>query len=280
MVRIMQIRYAVGEEQYQRMSTAELRRHFLVEKLFVPGSIELTYWETERTVLGGACPLDGPLLLETDLALAADYFCERRELGAFNLGGPGEIVVDGKQLTLRTNDAAYIGRGSRQVQFLSSEQGDPARFYLVSYPAHAVHPTNLIPRDAANRLDLGDPATANERTIYQYVHEAGVRSCQLVTGLTELKTGNVWNTMPPHTHLRRSEVYFYFRLPESAAVFHLMGSKEETRHLVVTNEQAVLSPVWSIHAGCGSQAYAFIWAMGGENQRFADMDGIRINDLK
>ena len=276
----MQIRHAVGQEQYARMSTQELRRHFLVENVFVSGRIALTYWETERTVLGGAVPVDGPLRLETDPALAAEYFCERRELGAFNLGGAGAVVVDDEALALETHDAVYIGRGSREVRFSSVDPGNPARFYLVSYPAHAAHPTRLLPRSSANRIDLGEQATANQRTLYQFIHEGGARSCQLVTGFTRLKAGNVWNTMPPHTHLRRSEVYFYFDVPANAAVFHFMGPQEETRHLVVTNGQAVLSPVWSIHAGCGSQDYSFVWAMGGENQRFSDMDGIRINDLR
>jgi len=276
----MQIRYAVGEEQYQRMSTEELRRHFLVGNLFVPGAVELLYWETDRTVLGGAIPTGGPLRLETHPELASEYFCERRELGAFNLGGPGEVLVDQQRFSLASHDGIYIGRGSREIAFLSSEKENPARFFLISYPAHASHPTCLIPRDSANRVDLGATATANQRTIFQYIHENGAKSCQLVAGMTRLNTGSIWNTMPPHTHTRRSEVYFYFGLPENGAVFHLMGPRKETRHLVVHNEQAVLSPIWSIHAGCGSEAYSFIWTMGGENQKFTDMDAIKISDLR
>ena len=276
----MQIRYAVGKDQYQRMSTEELRRHFLVEKLFVPGAIELLYWETDRTVLGGAVPSAGPLDLQNDPVIAAAYFCERRELGAFNLGGPGKISVDGQHFALGPHDGIYVGRGSREIVFISLEEKNPARFFLISYPAHVAHPTCLIPRDSANRVDLGVPAMANERTISQYIHEAGAQSCQLVTGMTRLQPGSIWNTMPPHTHARRSEVYFYFDLPENGAVFHLMGPQDETRHLVVHNGQAVLSPIWSIHAGCGSEAYSFIWAMGGENQKFTDMDAIKISDLK
>jgi 4-deoxy-L-threo-5-hexosulose-uronate ketol-isomerase len=276
----MHIRYAVGKDHYQRMTTEELRRHFLVEKIFVSGSSELTYWETERTVLGGIVPTAGPLALEPDPALASDYFCERREAGAFNLGGPGEVTVDGERFALGPRDGIYIGRGSREVSFASSDTANPARYYLISYPAHTIYPTSLAPRAAANRLELGASATANERTLCQYIHEAGVRSCQLVTGITQLKTGSTWNTMPPHTHLRRSEVYFYFDLPETAAVFHFMGAGNETRHLVLHSEQAVLSPGWSIHCGCATEAYSFIWAMGGENQKFTDMDGIKISDLK
>jgi 4-deoxy-L-threo-5-hexosulose-uronate ketol-isomerase len=276
----MQIRYAVGKEQYQRMTTEELRRHFLVENLFVPGHGELVYWETERTVLGGIVPTTAPLPLESDPALASDFFCQRREAGAFNLGGPGIVTVDGKSFTLGLRDAIYIGRGSKDITFSSSDPSNPARYYFISYPAHAAHPTCIVPHDTANRVDLGAPATANERTIFQYIHEGGAPSCQLVTGMTQLKSGSIWNTMPPHTHLRRSEVYFYFDLPPGAAVFHFMGEGAETRHIVLHGDEAVLSPSWSIHCGCATEAYAFIWAMGGENRRFTDMDGIKIGDLK
>jgi 4-deoxy-L-threo-5-hexosulose-uronate ketol-isomerase len=276
----MHIRYAVGKDHYTRLNTAELRHHFLVENIFVPGQAELTYWETERTVLGGIVPLDSPIPLASEPALASDYFCERREAGVFNLGGPGEVTVDGQRFSLGLRDALYISRGSRDVSFASTDRSNPARCYLISYPAHTTHPTSLVPAGSANRVDLGTSATANERTIFQYIHEGGAPSCQLVTGLTQLKTGSIWNTMPPHTHLRRSEVYFYFDLPDSAAVFHFMGTAEETRHLILHSGQAVLSPSWSIHSGCATEAYAFIWAMGGENQKFTDMDGIKISDLK
>jgi 4-deoxy-L-threo-5-hexosulose-uronate ketol-isomerase len=276
----MQIRYAAGKDQYERMTTAELRAHFLVENIFVPGRAELTYWETERTVLGGIVPVDAPISLETDPALAAEYFCERREAGVFNLGGPGEITVDGQKYALGLRDGLYISRGNREVSFTSSDKANPARFYLISYPAHTAYPTGVVAQGSANRVDLGATATANERTIFQYIHEGGARSCQLVTGMTQLKTGSIWNTMPPHTHLRRSEVYLYFDLPENAAVFHFMGAGDETRHLVIHSGQAVLSPSWSIHCGCATEAYSFIWAMGGENQKFTDMDGIKISDLK
>jgi 4-deoxy-L-threo-5-hexosulose-uronate ketol-isomerase len=276
----MQIRYAVGKEQYPRMTTGELRRHFLVENLFRPGHSEMVYWETERTVLGGIVPTDVPLALASDPALASDYFCERREAGAFNLGGPGEVIVDGQSFALGLRDAVYIGRGSREVSFASTDKANPARFYLISYPAHAAYPTRLVAKEGANCVDLGATASANERTIFQYIHEGGAPSCQLVTGMTQLKTGSIWNTMPPHTHLRRSEVYFYFDLPETAAVFHFMGEGHETRHIVMHSGDAVLSPSWSIHSGCATEAYAFIWAMGGENQRFTDMDGIKVSDLK
>jgi len=276
----MQIRYATGKDQYLRMTTEELRSHFLVENLFIPGRISLTYWETERTILGGISPTTAPITLDNDPALASDFFCERREAGAFNLGGPGQVTVDGHTYSLAHRDAIYIGRGSREIAFASSDGSDPARYYFISYPAHAGHPTRLVSQASANRVELGSTATANERTIAQYIHEGGAPSCQLVTGITQLKTGSTWNTMPPHTHLRRSEVYFYFDLPDSAAVFHFMGAGDETRHLVLRNGQAVLSPSWSIHCGCATQSYSFIWAMGGENQRFTDMDGIAIPSLR
>jgi len=275
----MHIRYTIGKDHYTRLNTKELRSHFLVDNIFLPGHAELTYWETERTVLGGIVPLDSPISLDSDPALAAEYFCERREVGVFNLGGPGQVVIDSHPFTLSPRDALYIGRGARAVSFSSADNANPARYYLISYPAHTAHPHCLIPKSSANRVDLGATPTANERTIFQYIHEGGAPSCQLVTGMTELKTGSIWNTMPPHTHLRRSEVYLYFDLPENAALFHFMGTDDETRHLVLHSGQAVLSPSWSIHAGCGTEAYSFIWAMGGENQKFTDMDGIKINAL-
>jgi len=279
----MQIRHATALEQYRRMTTAELRSHYLVEDLFAPGQARLLYWETDRAVLGGAVPGAEPLPLENDPVLAAEYFCERRELGVLNIGGPGGVIVDGRRHALAPRDAIYIGRGARDIAFFSdspAQSGQPARLFLISYPAHAALPTHLVPRDSANRVDLGASATANERTIFQYIHETGAPSCQLVTGMTQLATGSTWNTMPPHTHLRRSEVYLYFDLPENAAVFHFMGTGDETRHLILRSGQAVLSPSWSIHCGCATEAYAFIWAMGGENQKFTDMDGIKISDLK
>jgi len=276
----MHTRFAIGRDEYQRLSTEELRRHFLVEDLFRPGIVELLYWETDRTVLGGVVPTAAPLILPTAPALASDFFCERRELGLLNLGGTGHVVADGQTYPLAPLDGLYIGRGVREISFASADPAVPAKFFLTSYPAHVQHPTQLIPHASANRVELGSPATANRRTIFQYIHEGGVKSCQLVMGFTSLETGSVWNTMPPHTHLRRCEVYFYFSLPEAAAVFHLMGPADQTRHLVMQNEQAALSPIWSIHSGCGTEAYSFVWAMGGENQRFTDMDAIAIRDLK
>ena len=262
------------------MTTGELREAFQIENLFREGSIELVCWETDRTVTGAAVPTGTALRLETSKALASEYFCERRELGILNIGGAGRVTVDGVVHPVNPLDCLYVGRGSREVLFASADAAAPAKFFLMSYPAHTVYPTTLATQKEANRIELGSQETANRRTIYQYIHENGVKSCQLVMGFTQIDAGSVWNTMPAHTHSRRSEVYLYFNVPAAAAVFHFMGPGDETRHLLMHSEQVALSPVWSIHSGCGTQAYSFIWAMGGENQRFADMDGIAISELR
>ena len=276
----MEIRYAVGRREYERMNTRELRENYLLENLFAPGEIKLVYWETDRAVIGAAVPSASPLPLETAPPLAADFFCERRELGVLNLGGPGAVSVDRETHVLGAFDCLYIARGSRSVTFASEDPAQPARLYLLSYPAHAQHPVTLVRQTEANRLELGAPETANRRTIFQYIHEGGAKSCKLFMGCTRLETGSVWNTMPAHTHTRRSEVYLYFDVPAEDAVFHFMGSGQETRHLLMHEGDAVLSPIWSIHAGCGTRGYGFVWGMGGENQRFNDMDGIPIADLR
>lgn len=276
----MHLRHAVSADFYKRMTTSEIRQSFLADRLFEAGKINSLYWETDRTVLGAAVPLAAPLTLGCDPALASDFFCQRRELGILNIGGTGTVAVDGAVHSLETKDCLYVGRGSKDITFSSGDATSPAKFFLMSYPAHATHPTTLIRQAEANRLDLGKTETANKRVIYQYIHEKGAKSCQLVMGFTQLETGSVWNTMPAHTHARRSEVYLYFDVPQDSAVFHLMGPGDETRHLVMQNEQAVLSPIWSIHSGCGTSAYSFIWAMGGENQRFDDMDGIPVTELR
>ena len=262
------------------MTTRELRDTFLVENLFVEDSIELVYWEIDRTVTGSVVPVGKTLKLETAKELASEYFCERRELGIINIGAPGKITVDGTAYEVGALECLYVGRGSRDITFASKDASAPAKFFLMSYPAHTVYPTTLATLKDANRLELGSQETANRRTIHQYIHETGIKSCQLVMGFTRLDPGSVWNTMPAHTHSRRSEVYLYFDIPEDATVFHYMGPGDETRHLLVHPGQAVLSPAWSIHSGCGTRAYTFIWAMGGENQRFADMDGIPVRDLR
>ena len=276
----MEARHAVGRKEYERMTTRELRAAFLVEGLFTPGEIRLAYWETDRAVVGSVVPTVSPLKLEGADELASDFFCQRREVGVLNVGALGRVTVDSTVYDLDPLDCLYVGRGSRDVYFASADAQNPAKFYVISYPAHAAHPTTLATRADATRRHLGSRETANERTLFQYIHENGVQSCQLVMGFTQLQPGSVWNTMPPHTHARRSEVYLYFGVPADAAVVHLLGPGDETRHLLVHNEQVALSPIWSIHAGCGTQAYSFVWAMGGENQRFDDMDGIAVGDLR
>ena len=271
---------ATDVRSYARMSAAELRSAFLLGGLFRPGRVSLRYWETDRAVVGGAVPTRGRLVLPTAPALAADHFCARRELGVLNLGGEGTVEVDGRAFALGALDCLYVGRGARRVVFSSRRAARPARFYLLSYPAHAAHPTALLRRADVAGVEIGAPASANARTIYKYIHAGGLASCQLVMGVTVLKSGSVWNTMPPHTHSRRSEVYLYFDVPADAAVLHLMGPPDETRHLFVHDLEAVLSPPWSIHSGAGTANYGFVWGMGGENQDFADMDPAPLATLR
>lgn len=275
----MDVRYTIGPQEYKRMSTQELRNTFMVD-LFADGEINLLYCEVERGIVGAAVPTTTPLELEAGKELAADYFCQRREIGVLNIGGEGTVTVDGTVFDMEHLDGLYIGSGSMEILFESSDSSQPARYYLISYPAHVDYPTTQAKKADANALEMGSVEAANKRTIYQYIHESGIQSCQLVMGFTALEPGCVWNTMPCHTHERRTEVYMYFGLDDSAKVFHMMGPGDETRHLAMSNEQAVISPMWSIHCGCGTQAYNFCWGMGGENQRFDDMDHIAINDLK
>ena len=265
---------------YPRLNTAELRQSFLISGLFVPGAVTLKYWETDRTVIGGAVPLETPLALGAPREVAAAHFCERRELGVVNVGGAGAVVVDGATHALGRLDTLYIGRGAADVRFQSANPAQPAHFYLLSYPAHATYPTTAVPFSESRGVALGSPTTANERVLHKIIHPAGVRSCQLVMGYTLLQPGAVWNTMPPHTHLRRSEVYLYFDVPADAAVLHLLGEPRETRHLLVHDREVALSPSWSIHSGVGTANYGFIWGMGGENQEFADMDMLAASDLR
>jgi 4-deoxy-L-threo-5-hexosulose-uronate ketol-isomerase len=276
----MEIRFAPDLARYPRLTTAELRAGYLIENLFQPGSVQLFYTDMDRAVVGGVVPTSKKLLLGTAKDLASAYFAERRELGVIDIGGKGSISVDGKEFSLEKRDCLYIGRGSKKIEFASADAKTPAWFYLVSYPAHTVYPTKLVTPKDAEPVNLGSQKDANQRTIHKYIHVNGVKSCQLVMGFTELKEGSIWNTMPPHTHARRTEVYLYFDVAPDAAVFHFMGPAEETRHLVVRNGQAVISPPWSMHSGGGTRSYSFIWAMGGENQEFTDMDQIPVSALK
>jgi 4-deoxy-L-threo-5-hexosulose-uronate ketol-isomerase len=258
--------------RYPRMNTQELRDTFLIDRIFQPGSVRLAYVDLDRAVVGIATPVQNPLVLETSPELRASYFTERREIGALNVGGSGTIHVGGTSYQLDNLDLLYIGRGNADIRFESNAQDNPAVYYLLSYPAHTAYPVTLVRRTDAQPTDLGSAETCNRRTVYKYIHLAGARSCQLVMGMTELHSGSAWNTMPAHTHMRRSEIYFYFGVAEGARVFHLMGPPDETRHLILANREAVVSPGWSIHAGMGTQAYRFCWGMGGENQDYADMD--------
>jgi 4-deoxy-L-threo-5-hexosulose-uronate ketol-isomerase len=278
----MDVRQPMHSDHVKTLDTAALRRHFLVERLFVPGEITLTYSQIDRIIVGGAMPTAGELAFGPELAqkFAVGSFLERRELGAINIGGPGAIVVDGKTHEIGTREALYVGAGTRDVRFRSADAARPAKFYVNSAPAHRPYPTRKITLEDALPSAIGDPATANRRTIYKFIVPGVVETCQLTMGMTELDAGSVWNTFPCHTHERRMEVYFYFGLPDDAVVFHLMGRPDETRHLVVQNEQAVISPSWSIHSGVGSRAYTFIWGMVGENQVFDDMDHLRPTELR
>ena len=273
--------YLPDRERTKRMSTEELREAFLVRNLFHPGSVSLRHIDLDRVVLGGAMPTSSPLRLDAPESLAAQYFCDRRELGVLNIGGgSGKMTVDGKEHPLRPRDVLYVGRGSREVVFASDDAKQPARFYLVSYPAHVSCPTAVARREESQGAEVGAAERANRRRVARYIHADGIESGQLVMGVTQLQSGSVWNTMPAHTHHRRTEVYLYFDLPADAAVFHFLGEPAETRHVLVRDGEAVLSPPWSIHSGCGTASYSFCWAMGGENKDYADMQPADLSILR
>lgn len=275
-MRLIQVADAV---RYPRMTTDEVRAAFLVDKLFQLGHIDLAYVDLDRTIVGTAVPLGEPLALDTDADLRAAYFTERRELGILNIGGGGTVEVEGVTFELANLDALYVGRGNKVIHFSSLDSLTPAEFYLLSYPAHSSYPVAKIAARAAESTVLGSAETANHRRINRLIHLDGVRSSQLVMGFTQLTAGSVWNTMPPHTHMRRSEVYLYFNLKPEDRVMHMMGPAHETRHIVVANKQVVISPGWSIHAGVGTASYTFCWGMGGENQVYSDMDPLAIAEL-
>lgn len=274
----LDMRYGNHPEDVKRYDTSDLRRHFLVEKLFVPGAIKLAYTHNDRVIFGGAVPVAAPLSLEGGKELGTERFLDRRELGAINIGAPGFVVVDDgagvQRLPVGARDGIYVGMGAKSVSFESADSADPAKFYLMSCPAHRTFPTVLIPKAKANPRKLGAVESCNVRTINQYVHPAVCQSCQLVMGMTVLEPGSVWNSWPCHTHERRMEVYLYFDMAPQTRVFHYMGRPDETRHIVMSNEQAVISPSWSVHYGVGTGSYTFIWGMAGENQAFDDMDNL------
>jgi 4-deoxy-L-threo-5-hexosulose-uronate ketol-isomerase len=276
----MQTRLSPGRTEYTTLSTDQLRAAFLLDGLFAPDKVELVYTDADRAIVGSAVPGRSPLMLTADAELRAACFCERRELGVLNIGGSGAVEVDGRRFELAKLDCLYVGRGSQSIKFTSSDAANPATFYLLSYPAHTAYPTVLARQADATKVELGSVADANRRTIYKYIHTGGVKSCQLVMGFTQLQDGAVWNTMPPHTHTRRSEIYMYFDLGPSRRVMHFMGTPQQTRHLVMADRQVVISPSWSIHSGCGTGAYAFCWGMGGENQTFEDMDPAPLAELR
>jgi len=275
----MKIIQLADAKRYPRMTTSELRETFLIDDLFHPGQIDAVYVDLDRTIIGSAVPLQQPLALGADPELRSSYFTERRELGVLNIGGEGAVRVNDREFPLANLDCLYVGRGNEKVSFLSKSANIPAEFYLLSYPAHAVHPTSSVEGSKEPALSLGAPETCNQRQIRKLIHLDGIKSCQLVMGFTQLASGSNWNTMPPHTHMRRSEVYMYFNLPPEDRVLHLMGPSDEIRTIVVANKQAVISPGWSVHAGVGTRNYTFCWGMGGENQVYTDMDALKISDL-
>jgi 4-deoxy-L-threo-5-hexosulose-uronate ketol-isomerase len=278
----MDIRQSIHSEHAKTLDTAGLRREFLIDTIFDADNYTLTYSHIDRIVIGGVMPVHKAVTIghEVGKQLGVSYFLERRELGVINIGGPGLIEVDGKSWEIGNQEALYVGQGAQSVIFRSSDTHQPAKFYYNSAPAHTHYPDKKITLDEAVKATLGDAATSNRRTINKFIVPDVLPTCQLTMGLTRLDDGNLWNTMPCHTHERRMEVYFYFDMADDSAVFHMMGQPQETRHLLVHNEQAVISPSWSIHAGVGTQRYTFIWGMVGENQVFDDMDHVNISALR
>ena len=266
-------------QSYKRMTNGELREHFVIDNLFADSALILTYTDIDRAIIGSAVPVENKLLLPTHKELASDFFCQRRELGIINIGGLGSVTVDGSEYLMENRDSLYVSRGSRKIFFSSNKPENPAKFYLVSYPAHRDTLTTHVPKSKTNAMKLGTQEDSNCRTIFQAIRPGIVDSCQLVMGFTEIASGNVWNTKPPHTHLRRSEVYMYFDINDDERIFHFMGEPEETRSIILDGGQAILSPSWSIHCGAGTSSYSFIWAMGGENQDFDDMDHLTLGQL-
>ena len=276
----MNNRYANHPSDSKKYDTNQLREHYMVEEIFIDDKIELTYSHVDRIIFGGIKPVNESLKLEAGKSMGVDYFLERREMGVINVGGEGTVSIDGEEFRLNNKDGLYIGKGNRDIIFKSLNSENPAKFYINSVPAHKEYKTVKIEIEKANPVKMGDNSTLNKRTIYQYVHPNVCESCQLLMGLTILEPGSSWNTMPCHTHERRMEVYFYFDMEEDTRIIHLMGEPTETRHLIVKNEQAIISPSWSIHSGVGTSNYTFIWGMCGENQTFTDMDHIPMEVLR
>lgn len=276
----LDVRYANHPDDSKKYTTEELRKHYLIENVFVKDEISLTYSHQDRIIAGGAYPVTKELLLEAGDALRAKYFLERRELGIFNIGEDGIVTLDGKEYLLHKTDCLYVGMGTKEVKFKSKDNKKPAKFYMCSSPAHKTYLTRYLPIEQARKVPMGDQEHLNKRVINQFIHSDVLETCQLSMGMTVLAPGSAWNTMPCHTHERRMEVYFYFDLGEDDVVFHLMGEPQETRTIVMKNEQAVISPSWSVHAGFATKNYTFIWGMCGENKTYDDMDVIKTTDLK
>lgn len=275
----MDIRQPANPVDFESYTTARMREEFLVQNLFVPGAVNLTYSYIDRMIVGGACP-DKPLALAGGKELGTDFFLQRREMGIINVGPAGSVSVDGQVFELAKNDGLFVGAGAKDVVFNSADADEPARFYLLSGPAHKSYPTCKITMAEVESAKMGTTEQANVRVLNKYIHPGGVKSANLVMGVTVVETGSVWNSLPPcHTHARRMEVYFYYDLKPDAVLFHLMGEPERTRHIVMRNNEAVISPSWSIHAGAGTSDYRFIWGMVGDNQAFGDMDIVDVSRL-
>lgn len=277
---IIEERFAVHQDDFKHYDTEKLRQHFLIEKIFAADEVLFVYTHYERIMVGGAMPVNQPVALEPVYQQKAEFFLQRRELGAINVGGKGTITVDGEVFTLDSKEALYIGQGAREVIFASSDAKNPAKFYMNSAPAHHAYPHKKVGMSDAKVLEMGSGETCNERRINQLLINGVVETCQLQMGMTELQPGSIWNTMPVHTHSRRMEAYFYFNIPEEQAVCHFMGPAQETRHIWVGNEQAIVSPPWSMHSGVGTANYTFIWGMAGENLDYTDMDFHKPHTLK
>jgi len=276
----MQVRFQNSPKETAAMSTQETRVNFLIQDLMVPGEIKLTYSHYDRVIVGGVVPTTSAITLPNEGELKANFFLERREMGVINVGGKGKVVADGISYELDKLSCVYLGKGTKEVSFLSEDSHAPALLYVLSTPAHAVHPNKSMTKTEAAPVNMGDFSTSNKRTIYKYIHNDGLQSCQLIMGLTILEEGCVWNSVPPHTHTRRMEAYFYFDLNDAHRVMHFMGEPQETRHIVVANNEAVLSAPWSMHFGVGTSNYGFIWGMGGENKEYTDMDPVAIASIK
>lgn len=276
----MEIRFQHSPQETSQMNTEQLREHFLVQHLMQNDQVQLVYSHYDRVIIGGVKPFNKTISLPNHDELKADYFLQRRELGIINVGGAGTVIADGKEYAINKLDCVYLGKETKEVKFKSKSKKEPALFYLLSAPAHHKYPNKLMTKEKASPVNLGDTSTSNKRTIYKYIHLDGIKSCQLVMGLTVLENGSVWNSVPPHTHTRRMEVYFYFDVPAEHKVFHFMGQPQETRHMVMGNHEAAISAPWSMHFGCGTSSYGFIWGMAGENQVFTDMDPAPVATLK